>query len=266
MTHTHAWALAAVVAALCSTPALAQTQTYPTNPPANAAEMGRVLSSIPVLTQVAVPRQVCTVEHITREGQKSGAGALMGGIAGGAMGNAVGDGTGRAVATMIGIVGGAILGNNIEGGGQPQTQQVQNCRTETTYETRTQGYNVTYEYAGKQYTVQMPQDPGAWVQLRVSPVLPGQPVSDAGYGSPVSTAPVFLGPTVITQETTYLQPPVTYVRPSGYVGAPNTQFWLNVSSDRRQPYTTHHHSHGRVNGSHGYANPGRHWDDDRRWC
>jgi len=265
MTHTPAWALAAVTAALCSTPALAQTQTYPTNPPANAAEMGRVLSSIPVLTQVAVPRQVCTVEHITRDGQKSGAGALMGGIAGGAMGNAVGDGTGRAVATMIGIVGGAILGNNIEGGGQPQTQQVQNCRTETTYETRTQGYNVTYEYAGKQYTVQMPQDPGAWVQLRVSPVLPSQPQPGSTYVSPVSAAPVFLGPTVITQETTYLQPPVTYVRPSGYVGMPNTQFWLNVSSDRRQPYTTHHHSHGRVNGSYGYANPGRQWDDDRRW-
>jgi uncharacterized protein YcfJ len=263
MTHTHAWALAAVAAALCSAPAAAQT--YPTNPPANAAEMGRVLSSVPVLTQVAVPRQVCTVEQITRDGQKSGAGALMGGIAGGAMGNAVGDGTGRAVATMIGIVGGAILGNNIEGGGQPQTQQVQNCRTETTYETRTQGYNVTYEYAGKQYTVQMPQDPGAWVPLRVSPVLPGQPSSGTGYSSPVSTAPVFLGPTVITQETTYLQPPVTYVRPSGYVSAPNTQFWLNVSSDRRQPYTTHHHSHGRVNGSYGHATPGRGWDDDRRW-
>ena len=76
---------------------------------------------------------------------------------------------------------------------------------------------------------------------------------------------MFLGPTVITQETTYLQPPVTYVRPSGYVGMPNTQFWLNVSSDRRQPYTTHHHSHGRVNGSYGYANPGRQWDGDRRW-
>jgi len=242
MTHTPAWALAALV----SLPTMAQTALPGT------AEMGRVISSIPVLVQVAVPRQVCTTEQITVEGQKSGAGALMGGIAGGAMGNAVGDGSGRAAATVLGIVGGAILGNSIEGGGAPRTQQVQNCRTETTYETRTQGYNVTYEYAGKQYTVQMPQDPGAWVPLRVTPVLPTQP--SPGYVSPVSAAPVFTGPTVITQETTYLSPPVTYVRPSAYIGAPNTQFWLSVSSDRRHPH-----------GGFGYAHPSRHWDDDRRW-
>jgi uncharacterized protein YcfJ len=262
MTHTHSWALIAVAAALFSAPAAAQN--YPAPPPANA-EMGRVLSSIPVLAQVAVPRQVCTMENVTREGQKSGAGALMGGIAGGAMGNAVGDGTGRAVATMIGIVGGAILGNNIEGNGQPQTQQVQTCRTETTYEMRTQGYNVTYEYAGKQYTVQMPQDPGAWVPLRVSPVLPSQPQPGATYVSPVSAAPGILGPTVITQETTYLQPAVTYVRPRRYVTAPNTQFWINVSSDRHRPYTTHHHMHGRVNGGYAFAVPGRNWGEEHRW-
>lgn len=260
MTHTHSWTLIAVAAALFSSAAAAQNHPAPA-----IADMGRVISSIPVLVQVAVPRQVCTMENVTREGQKSGAGALMGGIAGGAMGNAVGDGTGRAVATMIGIVGGAILGNNIEGNGQPQTQQVQTCRTETTYETRTQGYNVTYEYAGKQYTVQMPQDPGAWVPLRVSPVLPSQPQPGSTYVSPVSAAPVLLGPTVITQETTYLQPPVTYVRPRGYVAAPNTQFWINASSDRHPRYTTHHHSHWQTNGSFGYAIPGQHWEDHRRW-
>lgn len=264
MTHTPTLALVTLFAALSGPSVFAQPQAYPVAPVANA-EMGRVLSTIPILAQVAVPRQVCSVEHITRDGQKSGAGALMGGLAGGALGNAVGDGTGRAVATMIGLVGGAILGNNIEGGGAPQTHQVQSCRNEVTYETRTQAYNVTYEYAGKQYTVQMPQDPGAWVQLRVSPVLPNPAQPGSGYTSPVSAAPIFLGPTTITQETTYLPAPVTYARPNGHFTAPNTQFWINLSSDRRQPYTTHHHSPGRVNGGYGYANPGRHWDDDRRW-
>ena len=174
MTHTPALALTALVAAFGLAPVFAQTQAYTPNPPGNA-EMGRVISSIPVLTQVAVPRQVCTVEQITRDGQKSGAGALMGGIAGGAMGNAVGDGSGRAVATMIGIVGGAILGNNIEGGGQPQTQQVQNCRTETTYETRTQGYNVTYEYAGKQYTCKCRKTPVPGCNCGYHPCCPASP-------------------------------------------------------------------------------------------
>jgi len=42
------------------------------------------------------------------------------------------------------------------------------CSTQTIYESRTVGYKVVYEYAGKQYTVQLPQDPGPTLQLRVS--------------------------------------------------------------------------------------------------
>ncbi len=42
------------------------------------------------------------------------------------------------------------------------------CSTQTIYESRVVGYKVVYEYAGKQYTVQLPQDPGPTLQLRVS--------------------------------------------------------------------------------------------------
>ena len=42
------------------------------------------------------------------------------------------------------------------------------CSTQTIYENRTVGYKVVYEYAGKQYAVQLPQDPGPMLQLRVS--------------------------------------------------------------------------------------------------
>ena len=55
-----------------------------------AQDMGRVLSSTPVVQQVAVPRQVCSNEQISYQGPKSGAGAVLGAIAGGAVGNAVG--------------------------------------------------------------------------------------------------------------------------------------------------------------------------------
>lgn len=58
-----------------------------------------------------------------------------------------------------------------EGAPAPQTQTVQNCHTETVYENRVVGYNVTYEYAGKQYMVQMPKDPGPTVTVNVTPVL-----------------------------------------------------------------------------------------------
>lgn len=138
---------------------------------ANAQELAKVISSVQVMQQVAVPHQVCNQETVAVQGNKSGAGALMGAIAGGAVGHQMGSGSGKAAATALGLFGGAILGDKIEGAPAPQATAVQNCRTETVYENRVVGYNVTYEYAGKQYMVQMPRDPGATVQVNVTPVI-----------------------------------------------------------------------------------------------
>jgi uncharacterized protein YcfJ len=222
-------------------------------------EMGRVISSVPVMQQVAVPRQVCGNEEVYVPGAKSGAGAVIGGIAGGAIGNQVGGGAGRAVATLIGIVGGAALGNSIEGGGEARSQWEQRCSTQTSYETRTMGYNVTYEYAGKQYTVQMQQDPGAWVPLQVTPAPQqynqpyGQPYNQP-YNNPYGAQtypqayppaypageplpPVSYGnpQTVITQEVTYLgSPRVEYVRPYRPVAPVSAEIWIDGSSHRNR--------------------------------
>lgn len=136
-----------------------------------AQETAKVISSVQVIQQVAVPRQVCNQENVAVQGNKSGAGAVMGAIAGGAVGNQIGGGSGKAAATALGIFGGAILGDKIEGAPAPQVQTVQNCRTETVYENRVVGYNVTYEFAGKQYMVQMPRDPGPTIQVNVTPVV-----------------------------------------------------------------------------------------------
>ena len=110
-----------------------------------AQEVGRVISSTPVVQQVGVPRQVCTTQPMAVNEPKSGAGALMGALAGGGLGNAVGQGGGKALATIAGVMGGAILGNSIEGS-NTQMQNVQNCNTQTFYENRTVGYNVVYEF------------------------------------------------------------------------------------------------------------------------
>lgn len=136
-----------------------------------AQEQAQVVSSTPVIQQVSVPRQVCSNEQVTVQQPKSGAGAIMGAIAGGAMGNAVGGGSGKAAATVLGLIGGAMVGDNIEGPAQTQVQNVQHCRMQTFYENRTVAYNVTYEYAGKQYSVQMPYDPGSTIQLQITPVI-----------------------------------------------------------------------------------------------
>lgn len=185
-------------------------------------ESGRVISSTPVIQQVAVPRQVCNVQQVQVEQPASGAGAAMGAIAGGAMGNAIGDGGGRAVATMIGLVGGALLGNNIE---RPNTsvQNVQQCTTQTTYENRAVSYNVVYEYAGKQYQVNLPHDPGPSVPLQITPMTSAPPAAPqtftpAPQGAPMVSAPVYVSPpvqTVITAAPTvvYQAHPSYYYRP-----------------------------------------------------
>jgi uncharacterized protein YcfJ len=165
-------------------------------PAAWAQETGRVITSTPIIQQVAVPRQVCTNSQVATQGQKSGAGALMGAIAGGTVGNSVGAGSGRTAATMLGVLGGAILGDKVEGAPAPEVRTVQNCTNQVFYENRTTGYHVVYEFAGKQYTVQMPTDPGPTVRLQITPVAappvttyPASPV-----GTPIPPPPAGVMP------------------------------------------------------------------------
>jgi len=151
---------------------------------ATAQEQARVISSTPIVQQVAVPQQVCQDQTIATAPRTSGGGAVLGAIAGGAVGNAIGGGSGRAAATALGLIGGAFLGNQIEGQDRPlQYQDVQRCTTETFYENRTVGYNVLYEYAGRQYTTRTDRDPGGWITVSV------QPLAEGGRGRTYSTVP-----------------------------------------------------------------------------
>ncbi len=184
--------------------------------------MARVISSTPVVQQVAVPRQVCNNQQVITQAPKSGGGALLGAVAGGAAGNAIGNGGGRAVATMLGLFGGAILGDRIEGPGGQQVQNVQQCSTQTYYENRPSHFNVVYEYQGTQYNTQMATDPGQFVRLQITPVggmsSPPQP---AFQNPPNQPAQINQQP---SQPQTYFQPapvqplqvqqPVTYVQPA----------------------------------------------------
>lgn len=162
-------------------------------------ERGRVISSTPVIQQVAVPREVCQNVSVREPARGSGAGALMGGIAGGAMGNAVGKGSGRAAATMLGIFGGAILGDRIEGRGQDNVRTVQDCTTQNTYENQTVAYNVVYEYAGRQYSMQMDRDPGRYVPVSVQPNVEVRPAPhpQVQYAPQVQYVPEPVAPEVV---------------------------------------------------------------------
>ncbi|MCW5649158.1 MAG: glycine zipper 2TM domain-containing protein [Ramlibacter sp.] len=204
-------------------------------------EEGRVISSTPVIQQVAVPRQVCSNQPVAVPQQKSGAGAAIGAIAGGAMGNAIGNGSGRAAATILGVFGGAILGDRIEGAPPSQVQNVQQCSTQTFYENRTVAYNVVYEYAGKQYSVQMPNDPGPYVKLQITPVSSAVPLADAPPAVVASAAPA---PGAVIQQGVVVVPapsPVVYARPYYQPYYPPVSFSVDLGYYRGYG----HHGHWR---------------------
>lgn len=175
--------------------------------------MARVLTSTAVMQQVAVPRQVCTNQQVIQPSQPSGAGAIMGAIAGGALGNAVGGGSGRDVATAIGLFGGAMLGNKVEGT-RDEVRNVQQCSTQTTYENRVLHYDVIYEYEGKRYNIKMPNDPGQYVRLQLNPVgaMPAPAAPSTVPGTTIFT-PISSAPTAPVSTVTYVQPAPVYVYP-----------------------------------------------------
>jgi len=177
---------------------------------AQAQEVGNVISRTPVYQQVSMPRQVCTQTQLSVPGQNSGAGALMGAIAGGAIGNSVGKGEGRALATMIGVIGGAMAGDKVESPAAAQTQTQQTCTTQQVYENRLMGYNVVYEFAGKQYTVQLPKDPGPTIKLQITPI------SAAPLETPGPEATVMAETNSIVTQQIYTAAPQTVVVQSPY--------------------------------------------------
>lgn len=161
-----------------------------------AQDVGRVISSTPVVQQVGVPRQVCSNEQVMVQPPKSGVGSVVGAIAGGAIGGAMSPGRGQGAATVVGAIGGALIGDRMEGRPELEARDVQRCGTQTFYENRTVAYNVVYEFAGKQYAVQMPNDPGPTIALNVSPQGSVPPAGAMASPVYVQPATVVMGPPV----------------------------------------------------------------------
>lgn len=57
---------------------------------------------------------VRSIEVMALDNRSSGGGALLGAVLGGVIGNQFGSGSGRSVATGVGVVGGAVAGNQVE--------------------------------------------------------------------------------------------------------------------------------------------------------
>ena len=134
----------------------------------------------PIVRRVRVetPRRECyddvrTVEtrpHISEPGV--GGRTLLGGIIGGVIGHQFGSGRGRDAATIAGAAIGANVGYDSARRDYSRVEErvVQRCqvRYESEYEERIDGYRVTYEYNGREYTTRMPYDPGERMRVRVA--------------------------------------------------------------------------------------------------
>lgn len=153
--------LAAALLAV-SLPTLAQT----------TRDYAEVVSSHALREEINRPTERCWVESTERVGppqERSAAGAVVGAIAGGILGNQIGGGSGRALATGVGVLAGAAVGDNLGNRDvEPRRREERRCVREDRWVQEVTGYEVTYRYGGVQRTVVMPRDPGRHIEVEVS--------------------------------------------------------------------------------------------------
>jgi len=122
-----------------------------------------VVRVVPIYQMVTETTQNCVTETVTPT-QRDASGAIIGAIVGGVVGNQIGKGSGRDIATGVGVIGGAIVGDNMKN--NPTTQQ--RCTPVQSTRSVSVGYDVTWEFQGQQITQRMSRDPGSTVSVTVT--------------------------------------------------------------------------------------------------
>jgi hypothetical protein len=107
------------------------------------------------------------------------------------------------------------------------------CSTQTIHESRTVAYHVVYEHAGKQFSVQLPQNPGPTLRLQVAVASASVPMPAMSAASPASAANVIVEAPAMADEAMYEVVPfpapvqVSYGVPGyvSYYGSPYYSAW-----------------------------------------
>lgn len=170
------------LAALAAAPALAE----------NFGDRARVVSVRPVQERIPVSREECWNDRVrtyeerrvtrTDTGAPIGPGTVLGAVIGGVVGHQFGNSSGgRDRGTAAGAIVGGLVGNqvdrdngNVRPGDRvvevervPVERNVERCRVVDEVREATIGYDVRYEYAGRNFSTRMPQDPGRFVRVNV---------------------------------------------------------------------------------------------------
>ena len=161
-------------------------------------DRARVVSVTPVTERIPVSREQCWNDRVrtyeerrvtrTDTGAAIGPGTVLGAIVGGVAGHQVGSGRGNDAATAAGAVIGGLIGNQVDrdqgrvGPGArttevervPVDRDVERCRTVDEVREARVGYDVTYEYNGREFRIRMPYEPGGEIAVNVDvrPPLP----------------------------------------------------------------------------------------------
>jgi uncharacterized protein YcfJ len=163
-------------------------------------DRARVISSHPVVERIPVSREECWNDRargyesrrVTRTdtGASIGPGTVLGAVVGGVIGHQFGNSSGgRDRGTAAGAIVGGLVGNQIDRDNSapsprveevervPVERDVERCRTVDETREATVGFDVRYEYRGRQFETRLARDPGRTLPIRVD-VQPVQPDYD----------------------------------------------------------------------------------------
>lgn len=128
--------------------------------------------------EIVRPQEQCWTEPVPVRSSEphSYTAPILGAIIGGALGNSLGHHeSNKKVGTVVGAALGGSIGRDIgyrnSGGYQQQVayRDEEMCRTveRSSYRDEVVAYRVSYRYQGRDYTTEMPYDPGARIPVRV---------------------------------------------------------------------------------------------------
>jgi uncharacterized protein YcfJ len=179
-------------------------------------DRARVLNVHPIHERIPVAREECWNEvqrgyeerRVTRSdtGAAIGPATVLGAVIGGVVGHQFGNSSGgRDRGTAAGAIVGGVVGNQVdrENRGAPPAvgeveripveRNVERCRTVNEVREATVGYDVRYEYLGRQFTTRLDRDPGRNLRVNVTlaPVEGAELAPPAGRPGPHPGAPAY---------------------------------------------------------------------------
>ena len=137
----------------------------------SSASLARVISVTANTERISEQSQQCTEQQqvVTTPGQAGLGATLAGSLIGGAIASPLGKGSGKVVAVAAGSMVGAHMARNMaEQNATTTVKTVQVCQPVISTREQVRDYAVRYEWDGREYLVNLPQHPGAWLKVTTS--------------------------------------------------------------------------------------------------